>query len=211
MAIVPAGKRRDQVSQGAFKNESFFASDLFDKIAITGTPELKDENPGADPQIDEAMGQGTLNFDRGMGQNPFRDQGQRPEPQPGQEQPGQEQPEQAQHSPFLTPSGEMLNEEDAQANQGLLHERQRIKQALQGSGFVMEMDNGGKDGTVQVQMAPQPGLQITEDHYEQLLQTLARIGINPTKITDPDPQTGRFSISYKTNVAPDKVMKPGRV
>ncbi len=104
----------------------------------------------------------------------------------------------------------MLNEEDAQMNQGLLQERARWKQVLQGSGFVMEMDNSGKDGTVQVQMAPQPGLQITEDHYEQLLQSLARIGINPTKITDPDPQSGRFSISYKTNAGQERVMKPGK-
>lgn len=208
MSIVPTGRRRVQIKQGGYKNDSILAYDLFDKIAITGTMDLKDtESPIAPQDLQRATNESTLGFDRGVGQNPYQNPRQ---PQPGQpEQPGQN-PGGEHPSPFLTPSGEMLDEENAQMNQGLLQERARWKQVLQGSGFVKEMDNSGKDGTVQVQMAPQPGYQITEDDYDQLLQALARIGINPTKITDPDPQTGRFMISYKTNAAPEKVMKPGR-
>jgi len=201
MSIIPTGKRRDQVKQGDYKYDSLFGNDLFEKIAITGEMDLKESppvNPTAPTELQQATNQGTLNFDRGMGANPFQDK--RPE----------QNVQNNQHSPFLTDTGESLSDEDAQVNQGLLHERQKIMNVLQGGGFIMDLSNAGKDGAINLKLRPQPGLQITPEHYERLLQSLAKVGINPTQISDPDPNTGAMSISYKTNIEPEKVTKPGR-
>ncbi len=201
--IIPVGKRRDQVKQGGFKNDSF--DSLMDKIAITGTDTLQDRPP--QPQqppnqaLQNAMSGGGLDFnDRANRLDESRAPGGMPGggiPQNDRFSPNEQQDTNI--SPFLNTDGEAMSEESAQMNQGLMHERQKIKQAFQGPGFVVEISNASKDGSIELVATPRPGLEISEDNYEKLLQNLARMGINPTKITDPDPTTGRFSIRYQNN------------
>ncbi len=204
------------MNQGPLKNSGMM-NDLFEgieKVAITGTDELAGLNPNQNPnpaqdrmqgELNNTMQSGGLNHG-GMADQLESDRGGMNEPTRPESSitpSGQERGT----SPFLSDSGEMLDEDEAMKNQGLLHERGRIQQVLQGAGFVMEMNSAAKDGTIQLKLRPQPGLQITPDRYEQLLQSLGRVGINPTAITDPDPSTGAFSINYKTNTAPEKITK----
>jgi len=47
MAIIPQGKRRDQVNQGLYKNDSVLSDDFFAKLAITGIGDTVLEEPNS--------------------------------------------------------------------------------------------------------------------------------------------------------------------
>lgn len=93
--IVPAGKAKSQINQGALQNESIFDSDLFKKIAITGLdldrPQQQEAvSPDVGP-IQDVMNdsQSRLNQngspglnDRGLEQTPGQTPGQIPEQTP---------------------------------------------------------------------------------------------------------------------------------
>ncbi len=66
MSIVPTGRRKDQVRQGAYQNDSIFSADLFEKIAITGELDLGKKDPSVpdpSPDLQNIMNRGGLDRD----------------------------------------------------------------------------------------------------------------------------------------------------
>lgn len=202
MSISPIGKIKNQINQGPLKNQSIFDNSM-DKIAITG---LSDLEQSARPDMDglqDAMNSGGLDYEGQANQLDQTGMGEMP---PGSSiaPNGPDVNRNRGISPFLQGDGE-LNEEESQMNQALLMERQKIQQALGGSGFQIDLSNNGK-GAIKLVLTPQQGFQLTPEHWEQLLKRLSQTGINPTSITDPD-ASGRTTVVYNNNQGPQKVTK----
>lgn len=213
MSIIPAGNRREQVAQGALKNQSFFDNDLFKKIAVDigglvdNPAKSKQPQPGQDFGLGDS--QSRLNTQDNI---PGADSGQTGEPgeqfdpsNPNPSSPQGVQPAGTGLSPFL----QMTPQEPAQEQQSpILNQMEQIEQMLQGSGFGFDLQQKGS-GKYVIQLIPMQGAMMPRDHYKKILNNLGQLGFNATgaKLPANDPSNEPLYMEY--TLGSDKVMKSG--
>ncbi len=190
MSIIPVGRRREQINQGALQNQSILDSDLFKKFGV-GTlvpPQERQQKPepagspnAGSPNAGEALMQGGLNA---PGQADRHEQ----TVDPANQAPPSSQgitpavPEDPNKSPFLTT---VENPDDQQQQySGTYEMMQWVKQIVQGNGFIVDIDktNSGTSGT-QITISPQrPEDGFDFEKWEHVVQRMGQIGVDPGKV-----------------------------
>jgi len=157
MSIIPAGKRRKQIAQGAFKNESILDNILFNKLS-QGARGLIDDpaqsNPHVPNDLQQTMNSGNLGFDEIAN---HQEQDRNPPPEAMQDQQSNITP--AGRSPadqFLGPTPVQENQQGVNPYE---MEIEKIRQYIGYQNYGLKLDSS-KDGILEVQIEPPP---IPED------------------------------------------------
>lgn len=170
--IVPAGRRRDQVSQGLSKHD-LFTEDLLRRFAITGQDALKDEkSPPVPNDLQNAMNQssnpgmsGNMPGSGKMDQNRM----------PGESQMPDEMPETGSRSPASQFLGADPEEDqgDVTANGMILQQEQEKIRQYVGNDFAVQV-SANDDGTISAVVTPPNGVPINDPNSlaEGLMQAV---------------------------------------
>lgn len=217
--IVPSGKRRQQVAQGPFKNDSIF-DQLFEKVAIAvngvpgAPPQQQQQKPGTDGLsrgLDRALGPGS-NSPGISGNTPH---------QMGDLSPGEDA---GLGRDGITPSGSDPTQSNVPADQflgpapmenqepvdGFAQERQKIRQFLGWRNFGVKMAPGN-DGSMKVVIAPPQGQPVDIGGLVEGLRQ--HIGGQWKGEETPAASTGGpITLEYVPQGmgSPDKIKPPGK-
>jgi len=153
MSITPNGRRKDQIRQGGYKNNSILDVDLFEKVAITGTEELRGgptETPSISNDLQGALSGGGLDHggmadQLGADRNP-------PDPQ---RQPGIAPAGGAPADQFLGPAP--VEDEAQQAGiDPYAEEMKRIRSYIGYQNYGLDV-TPQKDQSLEIVVTPPPG------------------------------------------------------
>ncbi|MHA2279875.1 MAG: hypothetical protein ACXAC5_03235 [Promethearchaeota archaeon] len=210
MSIIPAGKRKDQVRQGALRNQSILDSELFKKFgqgasALIDDPAQKQRQRPSD-DLQQTMLDGGLDHDGMADQmehqvDPFD---QTPPSAQGVQPAGGGSPA----SRFLGPDPDG---QQADPNQLWQAERQKIR-AFIGNDFGMKLKQG-TDGAFTVALTP-PGNVPVQDptgFMDALLQAIGGASINEESTPAVSDAGGVLTLTYRPSGAgPQKIHPRGK-
>lgn len=191
--IIPAGKRKLQISQGGDKNQVI--SDALEKWA--------EENLNKKAITTDRMYGDTLNESYDDLSSVFRPQTNdvpqdwTPPPSARSVQPSGGQ------SQFLTPENK---EEENFETKTLMEEKAKIRSIAQG--FSIDLKRT-KDGAFELILMPPEGFRIPNPD-ELVMRIMESVGGEVEESSDPDPRGGGMRVVYRSQLGPQQMVKKRR-